>query len=84
MAVNKDLDLELSAMLESGDFDSAMPLIESMSSEQLSELPLPEKRIPLDYACQHSRADIAEQLITDYKLLNMGKQGHEVCASHDL
>lgn len=57
---------EISSSLESGDFTTAMSLLESLSSEQLSKLSLPDKRSPLHYACQHGRVIIAEHLITKY------------------
>ena len=58
---------DISTILDSGNFDRVMKLLEGMTSEQLSKLSLPGKRTPLHYACQHGRVDIAQQLITDYK-----------------
>ena len=53
--------------LESGDFHTALPLLENMTSKQLSELTLPDKCTPLHYACRHGRVDVAQQLITHCK-----------------
>ena len=63
MNTEQPSDPDMPTALESGDFDAAMSLLESMSSEQLSELPLPDKCTPLHYVCQH---DLAKQLITNY------------------
>ena len=66
--ISEELPLpNITTSLASGDFATAMPLLESLSREQLSELTLPDERTPLHYACQHGRVDIASQLITDYK-----------------
>ena len=57
----------ISTVLESGDFHTALPLLENMTSEQLSQLTLPDKCTPLHYACRHGRVDVAQQLITKFK-----------------
>ena len=61
--------------LESGDFHTALPLLENMTSDQLSQLTLPDKCTPLHYACRHGRVDIAQQLITHCKYSIESKDG---------
>ena len=61
--------------LESGDFHTALPLLENMTSDLLSELTLPDKCTPLHYACRHGRVDIAQQLITHCKYSIESKDG---------
>ena len=55
--------------LETGDFRTALPLLENMTSDQLSELTctLPDMCTPLHYACRHGRVDVAQQFITHCK-----------------
>ena len=65
----------LIAALESGDFHTALPLLENMTSDQLSELTLPDKCTPLHYACRHGRVDVAQQLITHCKYSIESKDG---------
>ena len=60
-------NLIISTALESGDFRTALPLLENMTNNQLSELTLPDKCTPLHYACRHGRVDVAQQLITHCK-----------------
>ena len=64
--------------LESGDFHIALPLLENMTSDQLSQLTLPDKCTPLHYACRHGRVDVAQQLITHFKysIESKDKKGH--------
>ena len=57
----------ISIALESGDFHTALPLLESMTSDQLSEFTLRDKCTLLHYACRHGRVDVAQQLITHCK-----------------
>ena len=59
--------MEVISLIKSGDFHTALPLLENMTSDQLSELTLPDKCTPLHYACQHGRVDVAQQLITHCK-----------------
>ena len=61
--------------LESGDFHTALPLLENMTSDQLSQLTLPDKCTPLHYACRHGRVDVAQQLITHCKYSIESKDG---------
>ena len=61
--------------LESGDFHIALPLLENMTSDQLSQLTLPDKCTPLHYACRHGRVDVAQQLITHCKYSIESKDG---------
>ena len=61
--------------LESGDFHTALPLLENMTSDQLSQLTLPDKSTPLHYACRHGRVDVAQQLITHCKYSIESKDG---------
>ena len=65
----------LIAALESGDFHTALPLLENMTSDQLSQLTLPDKCTPLHYACRHGRVDVAQQLITHCKYSIESKDG---------
>ena len=65
----------ISTALESGDFHTALPLLENMTSDQLSELTLPDKCTPLHYACRHGRVDVAQQLITHCKYSIESKDG---------
>ena len=65
----------ISTALESGDFHTALPLLENMTSDQLSELTLPDKCTPLHYACRHGRVDVAQQLITQCKYSIESKDG---------
>ena len=58
---------EISTALQLGDFDTALPFIESMTGSQLLELTLPYQCTPLHYACQHGRIDVAERLINNFK-----------------
>ena len=62
--------------LESGDFHTALPLLENMTSDQLSQLTLPDKCTPLHYACRHGRVDVAQQLITHCKYSIESKDGN--------
>ena len=61
--------------LESGDFHTSLPLLENMTSDQLSQLTLPDKCTPLHYACRHGRVDVAQQLITHCKYSIESKDG---------
>ena len=65
----------ISTALESGDFHTALPLLENMTSDQLSELTLPDKCTPLHHACRHGRVDVAQQLITHCKYSIESKDG---------
>ena len=65
----------ISTALESGDFRTALPLLENMTSDQLSQLTLPDKCTPLHYACRHGRVDVAQQLITHCKYSIESKDG---------
>ena len=65
----------ISTALESGDFHTALPLLENMTSDQLSQLTLPDKCTPLHYACRHGRVDVAQQLITHCKYSIESKDG---------
>ena len=58
----------ISTVLESGDFRTAMPLLESMTDDQLSHLVL-----PLHYACRHGGIAVAESLIDSCKCNIEGK-----------
>ena len=62
-------NLVISTALESGEFHTALPLLENMTSNQLSELicTLPDMCTPLHYACQYGRVDVAQQIITHCK-----------------
>ena len=46
-----------------------------MTSDQLSELTLPDTSTPLHYACRHGRVDVAQQLITHCKYSIESKDG---------
>ena len=59
---------QVAIALESGDFATALPYIEGLSSAELSALALPDRRTPLHYACQHGRIDVAQQFIAKYKI----------------
>ena len=65
----------LISALESGDFHTALPLLENMTSDQLSQLTLPDKCTPLHYACRHGSVDVAQQLITHCKYSIENKDG---------
>ena len=65
----------ISTLLESSDFHTALPLLENMTSDQLSQLTLPDKCTPLHYACRHGRVDVAQQLITHCKYSIESKDG---------
>ena len=75
MLVN--MEHKISTALETGDFHTALPLLENMTSDQLSELTctLPDMCTPLHYACRHGRVDIAQQLITHCKYSIESKDG---------
>ena len=65
MALDRNLQFILSTALQVGDFDTALPWLEALSSDQISELSLSDQRTSLHYACQHGRVDVAQQLITN-------------------
>ena len=72
----------ISNALESGDFHTALPLLENMTSDQLSELTLPDKCTPLHYACRHGRVDVVQQLITHCKYSIESKDGKGYTSLH--
>lgn len=55
----------VAGLLESGDFDHALALLERMTEKQLSRLSLPNKCTPLHYACRHGRVDVAQRIINN-------------------
>ena len=65
MALDENLQHIISTALQVGDFDTALIWLETFSSDQISELTLPDKWTPLHYACQHGRVDVAQRLITN-------------------
>ena len=65
MTLDRNLQHIISTALQVGDFDTALPWLEALSSHQISELTLPDQRTPLHYACQHGRVDVAQRLITN-------------------
>ena len=67
--------MEVNSLTKSGDFHTALPLLENMTSDQLLQLTLPDKCTPLHYACQHGRVDVAQQLITHCKYSIESKDG---------
>ena len=67
--------MEINSLIKTGDFNTALPLLENMTSDQLSQLTLPDNCTPLHYACQHGRVDIAQQLITHCKYSIESKDG---------
>ena len=72
-----NLEYIISTALQVGDFDTALPWLEAFSSDQKSELTLPDQRTPLHYACQHGRVDVAQRLITNcqYSIESKDVQG---------
>ena len=67
--------MEVNSLIKSGDFHTALPLLENMTSDQLSQITLPDKCTPLHYACRHGRVDVAQQLITHCKYSIESKDG---------
>ena len=65
MTLDRNLQHIISTALQVGDFDTALPWLEALSSHQISQLTLPDQRTPLHYACQHGRVDVAQRLITN-------------------
>ena len=65
MALDGNLQYIISTALQVGDFDTALLWLEALSSDQISELTLPDQSTPLHYACQHGRVDVARRLITN-------------------
>ena len=58
---------DLHSALESGDFDTALRLLQEINSNQSSAPPLPDQNTPLHYVCRHGRVDLIEQLVTDFQ-----------------
>ena len=65
MALDSNLQYIISTALQVGDFDTALPWLETFSTDQISQLVFSDQRTPLHYACQHGRVDVAQQLITN-------------------
>ena len=65
MTLDRNLHYIIFTALQVGDFDTALPWLEAFSSDQISELTLPDQRTPLHYACQHGRVDVVQRLITN-------------------
>lgn len=70
--------------LESGDFATALPYIESLSKTELSQLSLPGQRTPLHYACQHGRIDAVQRLIAKYCSIDESENTQLVAKYHSI